>query len=421
MKYLFCCFFSFLISSIPGQDAIQRQSDSYTRYELLDPFTNSFRIIYDVSATTAGKTHYFNTLRRGSKHLINQVTDGATGMVLNWKVVDGKFALNNGHPAADEEGEYLMVELAYPIPAGGEYRLRIDKTYKDPTSYFADGENIVFHRRLGIPRNSVVLPRGYEIVSCNYPVQVAMEETGHMRLSTINRTGQSADVRIAAKKLNDKAPVFQSGQGPHPWPDYQPVSRGRDKTKARLDYIPDERARSNREIEYFLLPPETNSFRLFHDYTESRPGHNKYLNIVRKGSKASDPEAYNLDTGEALKVETLVGTQISDRGIDIGRSPDKDTEVVVIWYPTVQPGTSIRLRIWETYTDPNRYLLYNDELIWDRSFGRNRNKVILPEGWWLTSNSIPGLIDRTEDGRVRLYYINDRPDNIDVHIRARRK
>jgi len=93
----------------------------------------------------------------------------------------------------------------------------------------------------------------------------------------------------------------------------------------------------------------------------------------------------------------------------------------VIWFDAVKEGQSVRLRIEETYTDANRYLLYNGELIWDRSFGRNRNTVILPEGWFLTTNSIPAKISLTEDGKVQLDYTNPRPDNIDVFIKGRRR
>ncbi|HVF59218.1 MAG TPA: hypothetical protein VNJ70_05335 [Thermoanaerobaculia bacterium] len=48
-----------------------------------------------------------------------------------------------------------------------------------------------------------------------------------------------------------------------------------------------ERAHQDREIVYFLQPPETHSFDLYHDYTESRLGVDRYLNVVRKGSAAS--------------------------------------------------------------------------------------------------------------------------------------
>ena len=79
------------------------------------------------------------------------------------------------------------------------------------------------------------------------------------------------------------------------------------------------------------------------------------------------------------------------------------------------------MRITETYTDPNRYIVDENELIWDRSFGRNRNVVILPPGWFLTTNSIPAIIDQTEDGLSALHFVNGRPDNIDVYIKAQRK
>ena len=97
------------------------------------------------------------------------------------------------------------------------------------------------------------------------------------------------------------------------------------------------------------------------------------------------------------------------------------TEIIVIWFDPVKKEQSVRLRIEETYTDAHRYLLYPEELIWDRSFGRNRNTVILPAGWYLTTNAIPAIIDQTENGQPRLYYMNDRPDNMDVFVKGKRR
>ena len=42
-----------------------------------------------------------------------------------------------------------------------------------------------------------------------------------------------------------------------------------------------ERAHLDRDIVYFLQEPTTNAFFLYHDYTESRPGVDKYINVVR--------------------------------------------------------------------------------------------------------------------------------------------
>lgn len=401
---------------VTGLNAQQTQTDSYTRYELLSPETQKFRIIYDVSATTGGATYYWNTLRKGSEHEVDEVIDLYSGSSLDWTIVSGVEAKKNGHVSAQEDGEYLQVQLARPVPEGGETRLRIDKTYQDVKSYFSEGEKIIFDRTLGITRNAIVLPAGYEVTSCNYPSQVELEDNGRIKVSFMHEGLSAIPFRVEAKPVELKEPIT----GAHPWPDHKTSPQGRDKSKARLNYELRERAFQDREIVYFLKQPETGSFFLYHDYTEKRPGVDRYLNIVRTGSKASDPSAMILDTGEKLKVETLKGAQIAAKGIELNAVTD-DTEVIVIWFDPVEAGKSTRLRISETYTDPNRYLLYQGELVWDRSFGRNRNAVVLPEGWSLTTSSIPAKISSTETGQIRLDFLNDRPDNIDVLIRARRR
>jgi hypothetical protein len=80
----------------------------------------------------------------------------------------------------------------------------------------------------------------------------------------------------------------------------------------------------------------------------------------------------------------------------------------------------VRLRISETYTDPGRYFLEGNELVWDRAFGRPRNTVVLPAGWTAVASSIPAVVSQDADGRQRLSFENPRPDEIQVLIRARR-
>jgi hypothetical protein len=182
-----------------------------------------------------------------------------------------------------------------------------------------------------------------------------------------------------------------------------------------------ERARQDRDIVYFLQPPETHAFDLYHDYTESREGVDKYLNVVRAGSTASNPSAYVLDTGEKLPVETLKGEAITAAKLDIGEPVKPETEVVVIRFAPVKKGESVRLRISETYTDAARYRLEGDELVWDRAFGRPRNAVVLPAGWYLTNCAIPATVSETDDGRIRLDFWNPRPDEIAVFLTARHR
>jgi len=408
-----------LLPAVPlGAQAPQTQTDDYTRYELQRPGTGAFRIFYDVTATTPGARFYYNGIRAGAEEEVHGVTDLHTGEALDWEVVDGVHARANGHPRANPDGHYIKVTLARPVPEGGQGRIRIDKTYIDRESYFEESGDIVFDRSLGIRRNAVVLPARFELVRANYPVQVETESDGRTRVSFMNPGPGGVPFRVRARPLaTDAAPAVLAQREA----ERVPTGGGGSPERARVGYTVPQRAFQDRDITYFLQQPETGAFRLFHDYTESRPGVDRYLNVVRAGSSASDPEAYNLDTGAELDVEQLQGSEITERGIDLGRTPDADTEVVVIWFDPVSEGTSTRLRIWETYTDRGRFVDLGDHFVWDRNFGRPRNTVVLPEGWYLTGNSIPGVIDETEDGRVRIRYINPRPDGIQVFIRGARR
>jgi hypothetical protein len=407
-------------AGLAGQGFRQTQSDDYTRYELSAPGTAAFRIHYDVSATTAGATFYFNTIRQGAEEEVHGVRDLMSGTPLEWRVVDGAEARASGMQNASAAARYIAIRLARPVPPGGQARIRIDKTYVDTASYRLDGDRIVFERSLGIDRNAIVLPPGYELTSCNFPVQVVQEGDGRIRLSFMNAGPAAVPLRVEGRVL--RAATREAGAEAEA---FAGVRAGAEPTAgsgegARVDYRFTERAFENRDIAYFLQQPETHSFRLYHDYTEMRPGVDRYVNVVRAGSRASEPAALILDTGERLRVETLRGDEITRQGIDAG-PVTAATEVVVIRFDPVPAGGSVRLRIEETYTDPGRYVLSGPELIWDRTFGRPRNTVVLPEGWYLTANSIPAVVTETADGRIRLRYINDRPDEIRVFIRAKRR
>jgi hypothetical protein len=304
----------------------------------------------------------------------------------------------------------LKVHLARPVPKGGEGRVLIDKTYKDPKSYYRDGDTIVFDRSLGIRRNAVVLPAGYRLISCNVPSQVSSTPDGRVMISFMNPGPAAAPLVIRATPglaaFTPKASTYLGGESGARLP----------SQAARLA----ERAHQDREIVYFPNDPATHSFNLYHDYTESRPGVGHYFNVVRAGSAVSNPSAVMLDTGEPLKVETLSGAELKQRGLDPGEPVTDTTQVVVIGFPAIKNGQSARLRITETYTDRNRYFLDGDELVWDRAFGRPRNTVVLPAGWTVVASSIPSTIAQDPDGRQRLYFENNRNDEIHALIRARR-
>jgi hypothetical protein len=419
-----------VVAAVPAR-AQNRSADEYTRYELLEPGSAKFRILYDVTAVTPGATAFYNPIRKGSEASDESVIDLMTGQPLKFEVVTGAQAREGGFSRADLDTSYIKVALARPVPPkGGEGRIRILKTYKDAKSYSVDGDTIVFARPLGIRRNSVILPAGYEVVSCSVPVQVIEEPDRRIGVSFIHTFPGEADLVLKARKIAASAkpatadapsgPVdAAAGSAPPPHPSARPSGEPvlPDLREIRVS----DRARQDREIVYFMQQPETHAFRLYHDYTESREGIDQYVNIVRGGSKSSNPSAMALDTGEALKTETLTGEALK-RAVhgNIGEPIGADTEGVVISFPAIEKGRSLRLRIEETYADPGRYGLIGGQLVWHRAFGRPANAVLLPEGWYLTVSAVPATISQ-EDGRTRLDFVNPRNDEIDTYIKARRR
>ena len=177
------------------------ESDDYTRYELLAPETAQFRIVYEVTATAPGAAFYFNPIRKGSEATDEAVYDRMSGKPLRFEVVSGAEARAAGQASADLDTRYIKVYLPRPVPSGGELRLRIDKTYRDPKSYFVEGDRLVFARSLGIRRNSVVLPPGHELVACNVPAQVLQEADGRIKVSFMNPGPDAASVVVKARRL----------------------------------------------------------------------------------------------------------------------------------------------------------------------------------------------------------------------------
>lgn len=395
---------------------LQSETDAYTRYELLAPETASFKIVYEITATTAGAKSYYNPIRKGSEASDEAVYDAMTGAPLTFAVVDGTAARQDPLMAkADPATRYIKVTLARPVPREGQGRIRIVKTYKDAKSYFREGDAIVFNRPLGIKRNSVVLPAGYELVECNVPSQVLSEPDGRIAISFMNASAGEAPLVLRAKR----GALIGVGAAPRPPSDALSWEKpGTGPTEqARLA----ERAHQDRDIVYSLAQPETHSFSLYHDYTESRPGADKYLNVVREGSTVSNPSARILDTGEVLETKIIKGSELAAVGIKAEEAVSATSEVVVIPFPAVRKGQSVRLRISETYTALQSYRVEGGELVFDRSFGRLRNAVVLPAGWYLTASAIPATVSQLPDGRIRLDFWNGRPDSIAVLVKAKRR
>jgi hypothetical protein len=394
----------------------QTEADEYTSYELLAPGTASFRIRYEVTATTAGARYFYNPIRKGSVASDESVLDAMLGTALHFEVVGGVEARKDPlMPDADPDTEYIRVTLARPVPEHGQARLLILKTYKDPKSYYLDGKTLVFDRPLGVRRNKVVLPPGYEVVGLSVPSQIRTEPDGRIAVSFQHAGAGEAPLIIRA------VADAQTGAAARPSPLSKQRSWESPFQGGTEDERLDERAHQDRDIVYFLQQPETHAFSLYHDYTESRPGVNGYANVVREGSVASHPAAMILDTGQQLQAREMGGAELAASGINVGEKVAPQARVVVIPFAAVQTGQSLRLRISETYTAPVSYRLDGDDLVFDRSFGRPRNAVVLPSGWYCTFSAAPATVSQLPDGRVRLDYWDDRPEAVDVLLKARRR
>jgi hypothetical protein len=178
-------------------------SDEFTLYELLPPETHQFAITYDVTATREGAQFFFNPVRPGSVASKEKIVDRSTGKELKFEIVSGKQAKPTGlvSPETKDEAQFIKVFLPAPVPKGGETRIRIYKTYTDAASYYLKDGQLVFDRPLGIKRNTVLLPAGWELVGSSSPAIVSTDSEGRVRVSFLNDRDDQLPVKIFARRL----------------------------------------------------------------------------------------------------------------------------------------------------------------------------------------------------------------------------
>ena len=351
--------------------------DELTLYDLQAPDTHAFAITYDVTQAKEGAEVYDNPIRAGAAATKERVISRATGEELKFDVVEAKF---------------IRVHLAAPVPKGGEARIRIFKTYTDAASYFVKDGLLVFDRPLGVRRNVVLFPKGWDVVECKSPGIVSTDADGRVRVSFFNDRDDQLPVRCVAVPGTPRA---VAAPAPH-------------------------RAEQDREISYWLLDPSTHQFRISHDFTVTRAGQKSVHSFVRKGSTVSpDAKITNLDTGKPLPTHTVAGKDVNALGY-YPEPADPDSIVVQGDLESeIGKDQSVRVRVEETYTDPAGYTAADGVLTWKRTLGRPFNDVTLPAGWVLISVNTPATITRDDKGRTKLRFINIRSEELSVVIRAR--
>jgi hypothetical protein len=389
-----------------------KTTDEYVRYDLDAPTTGTFKVMYEVSVTVQDAKEYREAIPRGMTVIDAKATDMMTGQLID----------------VTKLSDTLVVKLARAVPRNGQGRVRLEKTVKHQSAYTLDGPTAVWIEPLVARRGLFILPAGYQLIGCNLPAQIIAQPDGRVSLSFMSQApplGFTEAANVAAPgaqtlvvKMRTGA---QTGPGAAPTPlsdkrSWEPPPTQGPTERSRLG----ERSHGDRDITYYLQEPSTNSFSLFHDYTESRAGVDNYVNVVRTGSKVSNPSAIILDTGEVLKDEILRGAAVSAAKLSGVGTVTADTEVVVVHFEPVKAGQSVRLRISETYAAPESYRLEGQDLVFDRGLGRPRNTVILPVGWYLTALSAPGMISETPDKMIRIDFFNGAGGNTDVLIKGRK-
>lgn len=174
-----------------------------TVYRLLAPSTHSFELSYDASVTRAGADYFFNPVRPGSVVTKESAIDLASGKTLELKTVKGREAKAAGGAPPDtaDDAEFLWVKLLGPVAKGAETRIRILRTYTDAASYQTTPAGFVFDRPLGVTRNVIMLPQGYELIGSRAPGIVTTDADGRIHISFFNDRDDLLPVRIEGRKL----------------------------------------------------------------------------------------------------------------------------------------------------------------------------------------------------------------------------
>ncbi len=362
-------------SSAQGQPYYSH--DNHTEYDLLEPTSHSFAIVYFLTERRPGATVVLNQTRSGSAGSDIAVFDPVTGEPLTFEYLSGAELTADGTTGRfDPQEHYIRAHLTRPVKDGSEGRVKILKTYMDEKSYYAQGDDIVFARSLGIARNAIVLPKDYNLVSSNVAAQVFALPDGRLKVSFEHDNGYAADVTIRARKRG--APIRSS---------LAVVDRNFDFSKTLYD----------------LHAPETHKAAITHEYLERAIGQRSKIALLDH-VKLANVTVTDVDTGDPLKT-------IAERGATFA----------ALATPIAKPTQSARLRVTGTLTEPT-YTIVDGQLAWEQMLRTPRSTILLPAGYEVTAVSVPATVSTQADGRVVIQVFDGRPDEgTRVQVRATKR
>ena len=351
-------------------------TDTYTEYELLEPGSAQFRVTYFVTELEEGATLHLNGTRPGSEETDLSAEDVATGTPIGASLVTGAelAAEGAGQEGADPEALFSRMELARPVGAGGEARVRVNKTYRDPLSYWVEDDgSLVFKRSLGIQRNAVVLPLGYALASSSVQAEVLQLPSGQVKLSFVNWHGFASDVHVIATPIAEPLPLLPASEGA--------VEAAYDNTEALYDLAD--------QVGLYRIVADVDITRHSADLTQSPATHFPFGELDSADrlrlSDASGVAGALLSRGW-LAPATL--EELAFRSLDSGeRLAVEQTAEGSAVGPLDPQG---RLRLSATVTDAASYRTGEvGELVFSREFSAARTTVLLPAGYTLARATVP--------------------------------
>lgn len=170
-----------------------------------DPATHSFSLYHDYTESRPGVGHYFNVVRAGSTVSNPSAMLLDTGEKLKVETLSGaelrKRGLDAGEPVTDAT---QIVVISFPaVKPGQSARLRITETYTDSARYLLAGDELVWDRAFGRPRNSVVLPAGWTVTASSIPGAISQDSDGRQRLHFENARNDEIQVLIRARRVKE--------------------------------------------------------------------------------------------------------------------------------------------------------------------------------------------------------------------------
>jgi hypothetical protein len=173
-------------------------------YFLQQPSTSAFSLYHDYTELREGVDKYLNVVRTGSTVSKPSAQMLDTGESLEGDILTGKQMKAAGIDAGGEQvadDQQVVVTRFAPVKKGQSVRLRLSETYTAPQSYRLEGDEFVFERSLGRPRNSVVLPAGWYLTALSIPAVVRRTPDGLTRVDFVNGRPDSVDVLMKGKRM----------------------------------------------------------------------------------------------------------------------------------------------------------------------------------------------------------------------------